>query len=126
MQIRLFIETSTHSKFFIIRELLKTDYEQLFLRDLLIKNGILKLGGFDLTCKSVVNQTNFKWKAGKSPYLSPNVLKGNYDFNSDVWSSGCVLFEMIKGERLFDNLKETKKTLRKRIENKEINRVFEK
>lgn len=98
----------------------------LFLRDLLIKNGILKLGGFDLASKMNANQTCFKWKAGKSAYISPNVLKGNYDFNSDVWSSGCVLYEMIYGEKLFNNLKETRKTLKKRMENKEINRIFEK
>ena len=93
---------------------------------MLIKNGILKLGGFDLASKTEVNQTRFKWKAGKSTYISPNVLKGNYDFNSDVWSSGCVLYEIINGARLFNNLKETRKTLKKRIENKEINKIFEK
>jgi serine/threonine protein kinase len=32
---------------------------------------------------------------GTIDYMSPEVLKGKYDLKSDVWSAGCVIFELI-------------------------------
>jgi len=46
-------------------------------------------------------------EAGTSGYMGPEVYKENrkinegYDEKCDVFSLGCVLFEMIKGYRLF-------------------------
>ena len=46
-------------------------------------------------------------EAGTSGYMGPEVYRDNrtidegYDEKCDVFSLGCVLFEMIKGHRLF-------------------------
>ena len=40
---------------------------------------------------------------GTIPYLSPEMLsKNGYDYSTDVWSSGIVLYEMISGYPPFD------------------------
>ena len=32
---------------------------------------------------------------GTRYYKSPEIINSNYDFKTDVWSSGCVIFELI-------------------------------
>jgi serine/threonine protein kinase len=42
-------------------------------------------------------------------YVSPEMMKNQlYKFNTDVWSAGCVLFEMIMLRKAFDNKDQTK------------------
>ncbi len=40
---------------------------------------------------------------GTIPYISPELILGvPYDFKIDIWSTGCLMFELLTGECLFD------------------------
>lgn len=40
---------------------------------------------------------------GTIPYMSPEMINKKGCFKSDVWSSGCVLYEMCTLKKLFPN-----------------------
>jgi len=45
----------------------------------------------------------FELSVGTQEYLSPECIFGvGYDHTTDIWSFGCVLYEMITGDFLFD------------------------
>ena len=68
----------------------------LFLGD----DGQLKLG--DLNVSKVAKQGLLQTQTGTPYYASPEVWKDQpYDKRSDIWSAGCVLYEMITGEPPF-------------------------
>ena len=56
---------------------------------------ISKLG--DMNVSKVTNQQGLNYTQTGTPYYaSPEVWKDEpYDMKSDVWSLGCVLFEMV-------------------------------
>jgi NIMA (never in mitosis gene a)-related kinase len=57
------------------------------------KNGIAKLG--DLNVSKVAKKGLLYTQTGTPYYASPEVWKDKpYDNRSDVWSLGCVLYEM--------------------------------
>ncbi|KMS74205.1 serine/threonine protein kinase [Streptomyces viridochromogenes] len=39
---------------------------------------------------------------GTPAYMAPECFSGNFEFRSDLYSMGCVLFEMVTGRRPFD------------------------
>ena len=40
---------------------------------------------------------------GTLPYCSPEVLSGEpFNQKTDIWSLGCILYEMVTGKRAFD------------------------
>lgn len=63
---------------------------------LTFSDGLLKLG--DLGLGRYMSDETFKAfsKVGTPLYMSPEVIRNDgYDFKSDVWSLGCVIYELI-------------------------------
>jgi NIMA (never in mitosis gene a)-related kinase len=59
----------------------------------LTKDGIIKLG--DLNVSKVAKKGMLHTQTGTPYYASPEVWKDKpYDSKSDIWSLGCVLYEM--------------------------------
>jgi NIMA (never in mitosis gene a)-related kinase len=59
----------------------------------LTKEGILKLG--DLNVSKVAKKGMLQTQTGTPYYASPEVWKDKpYDLKSDIWSVGCVLYEL--------------------------------
>lgn len=60
----------------------------------LTKSGMVKLG--DLNVSKVAKKGMMHTQTGTPYYASPEVWKDKpYDNKSDIWSLGCVLYEMI-------------------------------
>lgn len=63
---------------------------------LIFGDGTLKLG--DLGLGRYMSDETFKAfsKVGTPLYMSPEVIRNDgYDFKSDVWSLGCVIYELV-------------------------------
>ncbi|CEG37917.1 nek protein kinase [Plasmopara halstedii] len=57
--------------------------------------GVVKVGDFGLGRFLSENTFEARSKVGTPLYMSPEVLRGeNYDWKSDVWSMGCILYEL--------------------------------
>lgn len=65
-------------------------------------DNVLKLGDFGISCrvrKDDLHQTQI----GSPIIASPEIFRGNqYDFKTDVWSAGCVLYEMMMRKLPFE------------------------
>ncbi len=60
----------------------------------LTKDGMIKLG--DLNVSKVAKKGMLHTQTGTPYYASPEVWKDRpYDTKSDIWSLGCVLYEMV-------------------------------
>ncbi|WIA30784.1 hypothetical protein OEZ86_000843 [Tetradesmus obliquus] len=73
--------------------------------------GVLKLGDLGLGRKMGPQTVDVATKVGTPYYCSPEVVKGvKYDFKSDMWSMGCLLYELamlkspfeMEGANLYD------------------------
>lgn len=86
----------------------------------LTQSGKLKIGDLGYS-KSVKNLTQSISKfVGSSNYLSPEIVNEDvrYDSKIDVWSYGCVLYEMITFGKLFSGANDQE--IRHQILNKQI------
>lgn len=66
-----------------------------------IERCSLKVIDFGLS-RRFEHQQVLTTKAGTSYYISPQVLSGKYNFMSDLWSCGVIMFELIGGYKPFD------------------------
>ncbi|KAF2076956.1 hypothetical protein CYY_001732 [Polysphondylium violaceum] len=84
--------------------------QRLIHRDLksenifIASNNSLKIGDFGLAYKTTSKAINVKGAVGTYPYSAPEVLEGKaYDKSADIFSLGCILFEMITLKNLVQN-----------------------
>ena len=69
-----------------------------FEQNIFIKQTeIIKLGDFGLTKILDTDKSKFTYTkiVGTPGYIAPEIYKGqNYGTSSDIWSLGCVLYEL--------------------------------
>ena len=79
-----------------------------------MKNGICKLG--DLNVAKVVENELLRTQTGTPYFASPEIWEDKpYSFKSDIWSIGCILYQMAALEMPFQgkNIKEVYYNLKK-------------
>ena len=66
----------------------------------LMKNGIVKIG--DLNVSKITGNGMAKTQTGTPYYASPEIwLDKGYDNKTDIWSIGCIIYEMATGRPPF-------------------------
>ena len=75
-------------------------------RNILVKNGIIKIVDFGLSFNIDARSKPAKSKLGKELYAAPEVLKGmEYSpYKADVFSYGCVMFFLSTGKDEYKEL----------------------
>uniref|UniRef100_A0A665WFR3 non-specific serine/threonine protein kinase n=1 Tax=Echeneis naucrates TaxID=173247 RepID=A0A665WFR3_ECHNA len=69
----------------------------------LTKTELIKLGDYGLAKKLDSEFSMAETCVGTPYYMSPELCQGaKYNFKSDIWAMGCVLFEMLTLTRTFD------------------------
>uniref|UniRef100_A0A1I8PK04 non-specific serine/threonine protein kinase n=1 Tax=Stomoxys calcitrans TaxID=35570 RepID=A0A1I8PK04_STOCA len=92
---RYFCDTLMGLEYLHIRHVIHRDLKPANL--LVDANGNLKIADFGIS--SVHGSRSCNAKALGTPYYTPpEVLRGErYDYKSDIWSLGCILYEMCLG-----------------------------
>ena len=67
---------------------------------LTIKGG-KKIGDFGVS-KLLKNQKKANTFVGTLYYISPEMINNSYDYKSDIWSLGCILYELCTFNHAFD------------------------
>ncbi|XP_067881650.1 serine/threonine-protein kinase Nek9 [Heterodontus francisci] len=69
----------------------------------LTKSDLIKLGDYGLAKRLNSPQSMAETCVGTPYYMSPELCQGEkYNFKSDIWAVGCVLFELLTLTRTFD------------------------
>jgi calcium-dependent protein kinase len=79
-------------------------------------NNSLKLIDFGL---STHLKSDSRFRVGSPFYMSPEIIKGEFSFKSDLWSVGVILFVMLTGKFPFNG--KTNEDVFNEINNKSIN-----
>ena len=87
--------------------------------NILLHNDVIKLADFGF-CKSLSSENDLtKTMVGSPIYMAPEILFGkDYGTKAEIWSLGCVLFELLFGECPFEE--RTIPKLMNRIEESEV------
>lgn len=73
----------------------------LYLNSLDVRNADIKLGDFGFS--RVLNNNTAQSKLGTPLYMAPELFSNySYDYRADVWSLGCLIYELIEGVPLFN------------------------
>lgn len=76
---------------------------------LLHNSKIIKIIDFGFCRK--VEEDECSSPLGTCEYKAPEVGRGKYGFKSDVYSLGCVLYELLYGRCLFDSTSNRRKSI---------------
>ena len=73
---------------------------------LLNKDGILKIADFGSACRAFEVKTERVNLQGTFNWMAPEMIKG-YKYNTavDIWSTGCVMIEMLSGQSPWNETK---------------------
>ena len=77
------------------------------------KNGLIKIG--DLNVSKFLKNTLAETRTGTPLYMAPEVYDNfPYDYNADIWSLGCIIYELCSLEPPFkgENISELKKIIK--------------
>lgn len=75
--------------------------------NILIKDNVIKISDFGLSKVYHANQT-MSFNVASLWYRAPEIfLREKYDYKMDIWSLGCILYEMINEEAPFKGDKKT-------------------
>ena len=110
IQIKSFIEILSQSDFFFFNFLIKiNNLNNYIFRNIFLKlNGQIKLGDFGVSktieeITTTASSTVSVSAVGTIPYMSPEMIAHlEYSFETDCWSTGCTVYELICQEKFFD------------------------
>ncbi|XP_018412817.1 PREDICTED: uncharacterized protein LOC108787703 [Nanorana parkeri] len=77
-------------------------HRDLKTKNIFLKNGTLKIGDFGVS-RVLVPSEMATTITGTASYMSPEIFtQDGYNSKSDIWSLGCILYELCTFRRAFD------------------------